>query len=133
MTKTITETIKPDYDLILNTLNVDTAISPRLFTAGKILKLIRKGEVVSMTILKDEKAEIMELIVPEHAPIVKREISKANLPLGLLVGAIVRNEEVIIPRGGDRIMPNDRLILFVKSEISSKVDNYFANIKSSNS
>lgn len=124
--KTIVEIIKSDYEAVLSTLKIESAVSPRLLTAAQILQLTTESQVISMTILENEKAEIMELYVPEKAPIVGKKLKNAKLPKGILVGAIVRNNEVITPGGKDKIIPHDRVILFVTSEYSHKVEKIFA-------
>ncbi len=126
-TRTIVEVIKADYESVLDTLQVDTAISPRTITAAKILKLIRKEKVISMKILGNEKAEILELEVDPKAPIVNKKLSKAKLPKGLLVGAIVRGDKIIIAGGNDMVKANDRVILFATHGVANQVDKFFAS------
>ena len=49
-------------------------------------------------------------------------LSKVRFPKGALVGAIVRGEEIIIPRGDSVIRPNDRLIIFALRQVISKLE-----------
>ncbi len=122
---TISEVIRPNYNIIHNSIGIDRIVSPRLLTAAQIIKLIRKGDVISMTILKEDKAEIMELIVSEKALVAKKKLIDANLPQGILVAALVRDEEIIIPGGEDVIHAGDRVIIFYITELSPQVDKYF--------
>ncbi len=124
--KTIVEIIKSDYELVLSTLKIDSAISPRLLTAAQILKLTTKSQVVSMKILKNDRAEILELNVPDTAPIIGKKLKNAKLPKGLIIGAIVRNGEIITPGGKDEILPRDRVIVFATKECTQKVEKIFA-------
>ena len=125
-TRNIVEIIKADYEAVLDTLQVDTAISPRTLTAAKILKLIRKERVISMKILGNEKAEILELQVPQGSPIENKRLAQAKLPNGLLVGAIVRGDDIIIPGGKDVVKADDRVILFTTYKVSKEIDKFFA-------
>ncbi|UMZ74002.1 Trk system potassium transporter TrkA [Natranaerofaba carboxydovora] len=129
VSKTIVEIIKSDYEAVLDTMKVNAAISPRLLTAAQILKLTIESDVISMTILGNYKAEILELNVPADAPIVNKKLAKAKLPKGILVGAIVRKGRVITPGGQDSILPDDRIILFSMEECSNKVSKYFGGTK----
>lgn len=122
---TISEVIRADYNIILNRIGIDRIISPRLLTAAQIMKLIRKGDVISMTILKEDKAEVMELFVSEKALIAKKRLMDANLPKGILVAALVREEEILIPKGEDIILAGDRIIVFYLTDLSLEVDKYF--------
>ncbi|OWZ84990.1 Trk system potassium transporter TrkA [Natranaerobius trueperi] len=127
--KTIVEVIKEDYEAVLDNMQVDKAISPRTLTAAKILQLIRDDIVISMAILGNEKAEITELIVPNNAPVANKKLIEAKFPRGILIGAIVRQDQIIIPGGQDVILPGDRVIIFATSKTNKLVDKYFSKPK----
>ncbi|MEM2977612.1 MAG: TrkA C-terminal domain-containing protein, partial [Thermoplasmata archaeon] len=46
---------------------------------------------------------------------------RAGLPKNAIVAAIVRNSQTIIPRGDERILPGDRLIVFVRTSVVPKL------------
>jgi trk system potassium uptake protein TrkA len=45
-----------------------------------------------------------------------------KFPKGSIVGAIVRGDEIIIPRGDSVIRPQDRLIIFVLAKVVPKLE-----------
>ena len=49
-----------------------------------------------------------------------------NLPKGVVVGAIVRDDEVIVPRGGTIIQAKDRVVLFAESKAIRAVEKMFS-------
>ncbi len=122
---TISEVIRPDYNIIHSSIGIDRVVSPRLLTAAQIMKLIRRGNIISLTILKEDKAEVVELIVSQGAPVCDKPLEKAGLPRGILVGAIVRGEEIIIPSGDNKINAGDRVIVFYLSEMRDEVEKIF--------
>jgi len=124
---TISEVIRSDYNIIHNSIGIDRMVSPRLLTAAQIIKLIRKGDVISMTILKEDKAEVMELFVSERALIANKKLMEVNLPRGILVAGLVRDKEIIIPGGEDFIFAGDRVIVFYLTELSPEVDKFFTH------
>lgn len=126
---TISEVIRPDYSLILDTIGIDRVVSPRLMTAAQIMKLIRKGDVISLTILREDKAEVVELIVPERAYVAHKRLKDIKLPPGILVGALVRDEDIYVPSGECKIYPGDRVVLFYLSQLSDEVDTFFSSEK----
>jgi trk system potassium uptake protein TrkA len=73
---------------------------------------IRKGKIISVAPLKGEHAEAIEAEALDTSDLVNRPLSKVKFPKGSLVGAIVRNDEIIIPHGDSVIKPKDRLIIF---------------------
>ncbi len=124
--KIICEVMKPQYVPVYNALGIDSVINPRLLAAAQILRLTRKEDIVAFSILQDEKAEVIEIILPESAKVVNIKIAAANLPRGMLIGSIVRNEEVIIPNGNTLLLPDDHLVIFAIPSVSAKLDRYFA-------
>jgi trk system potassium uptake protein TrkA len=58
----------------------------------------------------------------ETSAIVNVPLSEVNFPKGSIVGAIVRGDEIIIPRGDSVIRPKDRLIIFVLAKVVPKLE-----------
>lgn len=124
--KAVVEINRPDYAMLVDTLDIDTAVRPRLLTAARILRLVRKGSIISVTILGEDQAEIIELDVKPRAKVLNTQLAKLNLPKGMLVGAIVREDKVKIPRGNDWIESGDRVVLFALSDLSQQAVNLFS-------
>ena len=53
-------------------------------------------------------------------------LKEADLPEGVLVGAIVRNDEVIVPRGSTTVNVHDRVVLFAATEAVKQVEQMFS-------
>jgi trk system potassium uptake protein TrkA len=53
-------------------------------------------------------------------------IRDARLPDGVIVGAIVRGNEVIIPRGDTVARANDLVVIFARSDAVKRVEKLFA-------
>lgn len=124
--KTVVEINRPDYAVLVDTLDIDTAIRPRFLTAGRILKLVRKGRIESVMILGEDQAEVIEINVGKHAPVQGKTLQELKLPSGILVGAIVRNEQAIIPRGSDYVAHMDKVVLFCLPELSQHATALFS-------
>lgn len=110
--KTITRISKLGYIPLVSALGIDTVVSPRLSAIRAILQHIRRGKIISVAPLKGEHAEAIEAEALESSDLVNLPLSKVKFPKGSLVGAIVRNDEIIIPLGDSVIRPKDRLIIF---------------------
>jgi trk system potassium uptake protein len=127
--KIICEVMKPHYVPVYNALGIDSLINPRLLAAAQILRLIRREDVVALSILQDEKAEVVEVILPKSAKVVNRKIADAGLPRGMLIGSVVRNGDVIVPNGNTVLKANDHLVIFAVPKVSIKLDRYFASVE----
>ena len=92
-------------------MGITETVNPHLITASRILKLTRGEDLLSLDLLRDEVAESMELVLPATAEVVGKTVAQANFPKGLLIGTIVREEEVIIPKGDTLLKAGDHLII----------------------
>lgn len=130
--KILCEIINQYYYPIFHTLNIEHAISPQILTAAQIVRLVRKGDIISMSFVKNGKAEISELVIPDKSRVAHKKLVQINLPKGILVGAILRNEEVILPGGNDILFPGDRVIIIAAPEVKQSVDKFFASTEKVN-
>ncbi|HHY90167.1 MAG TPA: Trk system potassium transporter TrkA, partial [Clostridiales bacterium] len=103
---------RASYSQIIERLGIDIALNPVNIAASDILKFIRGGKVAAVSLLLQGQAEVLEIIISENMNITEKPISKLNLPKGIILGSIVRDETVIIPKGDTRIYPKDRIIVF---------------------
>jgi trk system potassium uptake protein len=97
-------------------------VSSRLSAVRAILRYIRRGRIISVAPLKGEHAEAIEAEALETSDMVNVPLAKVKFPKGALVGAIIRGEEIIIPRGDSIIKPGDRLIILALQEALPKLE-----------
>ena len=102
---------KPSYAQLAAAIGIDAAVSPNRAAVSAILHFIRKGKVVSVTTVGEEAAEALEIVVLETSELAGKPLREADIR-DALVGAIVRGDEVIIPRGDDVIEVGDHVVIF---------------------
>ena len=120
--KVITIINKTGYLPLANNLGIEAVLSPRLITAGTILKYVRSGNILSLTTVAEGKAEIMEAEATEGSILIGKTLREVELPQKTLIGAIIRDNNVIIPSGDDKIVSNDKLIIFTLRESIKQVE-----------
>ncbi len=112
---------KTDFMPLAYGLGLQAVLSPRLITASTILRYVRKGEILSLTTIAAGKAEIIEGRIRATSPLSGKTLDTMKLK-GCLIGAIIRDKEVIIPSGTDKILESDRLIIFTLRESVREVE-----------
>ena len=117
---------KSEYIPIMNSIGLDAAISKKVTTVDAILRFVRRGNVLSVATLKEIDAEVMEIIAQEGSHITKKLLKDSGFPKSAMVGAIFRNNEVIIPVGTSRVQANDKVIVFALPEAIKKVEKAFS-------
>ncbi len=122
--RTIALVNKGSYRQIYDLLGIDRAISPRVLCAQRIMRFVRSGSIASIAVIGDGRAEVLE--VEAHFKEKKaRKVKSLGLPRGALIGAIVREEEVIIPRRETTVEENDHVILFSLAANVEEVEGLF--------
>lgn len=114
--KSIAKVSRPNYEKVMDRLGIDVAINPIYITASNILKLVRGGRVISVSLLLGGDGEVTEIKLDRDSNFLNMPISTMNLPKGIIIGAIVRNGDVIIPKGDSILKENDRIVVFSLSE-----------------
>jgi len=95
-------------------LEVDFMVSPELETAHAISATLGLPAARQTDIFANGKVQIVELDVPTAAPhnnLVGRDLRSAEMPAHSKVAAIIRGDEMIVPRGDSQILPGDRVVV----------------------
>ena len=123
--KTVVRVARGEYVDLMEKVGVDIVLPTRLLSASEVLAFARRGGVVSVSLLEGAKAEAVEVIVQEGAPVAGIPLMDARLPRECLVCAYVRGDEAVIPNGASVLLPGDRTILFIQTRFAQKVMKYF--------
>ncbi len=106
----------PAYVDLVQGGEIDIAISPQQATIGSLLTHVRRGDVVKVHSLRRGAAEAIEAVAhgdQASSRVVGRAIEAIDLPEGTTIGAIVRNDEVLIAHDDIVIESGDHVILFL--------------------
>ena len=119
----------PEYLPILDSIGMDITINPRLITVSAILKHLRKGQVMSVFKLIED-AEVMEIGVQEDSSIANKQIGKINFPKGAIIGALLRQGEMLLPNDEVTIEAGDSVILVALPGTIEKIEKLFGRKRS---
>jgi trk system potassium uptake protein TrkA len=95
-------------------IDVDFMVSPELETANAISAILGIPAARHTDVFADGKVQIVEFDVPADADgnqVVGRPLRDAAIPADSKVAALIRGERMIVPRGDERILPGDRVIV----------------------
>ena len=122
---TIAGISRGEFAPLADALGVDVTISPRTLAAEAILRFVRKGEVIDVALLASG-AEMIELRVPENCRVAGRPLSEVGFPDGAIVGAVLRDGDVVIPTGRETLRAGDDAVVFTVEDAVEDVENLFA-------
>jgi trk system potassium uptake protein len=114
--KVMTLINNPAYVDLVQGGEIDIAISPQLASIGSLLTHVRRGDIVNVHSLRRGAAEALEAIAHgdmQSSKVVGKAIEDIDLPHGTTIGAIVRNDEVLIAHDNIVVQSGDHVILFL--------------------
>ncbi len=115
--KTVTKVNGSTFNNIIRKLNLDTVIDPKLITAEYIVRYVRAmknsigSNVETLYRLVNNQLEALEFNIREKAPVLNIPLEQLKLKKNLLIACIIRNRTLITPRGQDKIMLGDKVIV----------------------
>lgn len=107
---------RSSYVDLVESGDIDIAISPQQATIGSLLTHVRRGDVVAVHSLRRGAAEAIEAVAhgdPTSSKVVGHTVEELDLPPGTTIGAIARGDEVIIAHHDTVIESDDHVILFL--------------------
>jgi len=112
---------------IVNSMtNIDIVFSPHLLIVGEILYYCRKGNIISITPFAEINAETVGMEITEPIGIINTPLQNIKFPRGMIIGVIIRDEEVIIPKGQDTIQLGDKVIIFNLPSALQEIEKLFS-------
>lgn len=115
--KLVTKINRFDFDSVVRHLDLDSIIYPKNVTSDMIVRYVRAmknsigSNVETLYNIIQDKVEASEFIVRDNSPIIGIPLAELEFKENVLIAAIVRGGEVIIPHGQDSIRAADRVVI----------------------
>ena len=123
--RTIAIVNKSNYSLLQKSLNIDDLVDPRMTTVSRIMEHVHRGTIETVYSILEGEYEFIEAEILEKSELLNKSIKNSNLPEHLRIGAVVRDNKVIIPKT-DFVFEKDDLVVFlVKRELIQEVESIF--------
>lgn len=118
-------TNEPEYGALSQAVGIDRSVDPRATTISTILQHVRRGRIKSVYSILGGEAEIIDAVALETSSLVGTPLAKANLPGGVVLGAIVRGADVLLPDKDTVVEAGDRVVLLAMREAVRDVEKMF--------
>ena len=120
--KSITQIRRSDYLPLIEKIGVENIISPRSLTSTAILNFIKSDSIISLSLLAGDKAQMLEVTLNNRkCSILDKPLKDINFPCGVIVGAITRDDDILVPRGNDVLKFGDNIVLFMLPDCFEKI------------
>jgi trk system potassium uptake protein TrkA len=112
---------EPGSEAVFDRAGVDAAVNPRSVTAEEMVRFAHDPRIRQLAMLEGDRFEVLDITVREESELCG--IPFKELPMtGSLIGALIRDGEVIFPHGEDVLLPGDRAIIFTESSRVANVE-----------
>ena len=116
--KIVAKVNREHFSELLESGGIESIVSPRSLVAQQVTRYIRaisnsaeSSSVETLHRLADGKIEALELKVSEGAACVGVPLKDLRLKKGILISAVIRGSESILPNGSTCIRPGDHAVI----------------------
>ena len=106
-------------------MGISQVIDPRKITVSKILKHVHRGRIESVYSIGNNQAELIHAQVLKSSKLLNKSIKDSNLPTGMRIGLIKKQEQIIIPNKDTVIEENDQILFFCMTEDLKNAEDLF--------
>jgi len=114
------------YSPLVGPLGIDTMISPRMMIVGTIMQHVRRGRIRGLHNLRDGFVEVIEAEISDTSKIANTPIDELNLPAGVMVAGIYRDEQLRLASQDEVIRSGDLVIVVTPREQAQNVEKIFS-------
>lgn len=113
----ITKINRIAFENVTSEMNLGSVLYPKQIVADSIVQFVRAlknsqgSNVETLYKIADGKAEALEFRVQQNADFVRKTFAELQFKPGVLIGGIIRGQQVITPGGSDYMLPGDRVIV----------------------
>lgn len=118
--KTVAAVSDPKNVEYFRALGVDTAISATFLISKYIEKASVLENMTRSIVSEFDSLAITTITVLENSLVANRTLSDIALPAGISLGAIMRQDKVIVPNGNSMILPGDKILIITSAEMQNK-------------
>jgi trk system potassium uptake protein len=113
---------QPQLRNLVEDIGIDLALTVRQATVSSLLQWTLRMDAVDMALIGGGEIQVVDVRVKANSKLAGKTLRKIDFPRSSTVGAIIRGEDVIIPRGDDEVLEGDRLIVVALTEAIPKLE-----------
>ena len=116
-----------NYLKSIRRIGVDSIVSKNISAVNDVLKIIQSNkEEVTISPFEEIHIDALEIKAKEGCKYFIKNYKIDDIPVSICLGAILRDDEVIIPSHNTSIIPNDQLLIFLNQDSISKAESLFS-------
>ena len=117
-----------NYSSLLTNIGVDMTIDPKIITISKILEKVRGVKIRNDYSIGDGFGEVIEADIQPDSILCNKSLKELNLPKGIRIGSILRENKVIIPNSQTIFKENDDVVFFAETNCIKKLEKLLSKV-----
>lgn len=123
--KTVSRLRDPKNEELFKLAGIDQTVSSTRIIFNILEQQIDASPLIPITALQNGNIEVVQIDIDQSSPAFNKRIIDLNLPKGVLIISILRNNISIIPQANTVIEEKDNLIILMPQASSLEVSNFF--------
>jgi trk system potassium uptake protein TrkA len=110
-------------------MGVDAAINQAELMVRLIQEEMSLGDMMTLFKLRRGEVALVEEKIPPESPVVNKTLCELTFPPNCTMAAVMRGDEVIVPRGDTRLLANDEILAIVRSDTRRRLSSLLSGIQ----
>ncbi len=101
----------PDNEFLFSELGVTSIFNITDLLGSLIEQNVVYEDISNLLTLEGGKLSVTQYIIPDDAPAAGKTLKEIDLPLSIVLGGIIRDGDIVIPRGSTVIKSGDKILI----------------------
>ena len=123
--RTIALVNRVSYLPIMPKIGLDAVVSKQLLTVNAVQHFIQHQQVAALVHLPGIEAQLIEYIAGDGAKITRKALGDLQFPENAIVGALFRDNRLVVPTGQTQLRRGDRAVVFALPQAVDELDHIF--------
>lgn len=110
----------PDNENIFRKLGIQTIFNTTKLLSILIEQKVETAQINNLLSIEEGRVSISQIILKEDSPVLNKTLIEIDLPEDIVLGSIIRDKEVLIPRGNTQLKAGDKVLVITLVENQSE-------------
>jgi len=106
---------------------IDMVVNSHILIADEMFDIARSHGALDVHMFASNRIELAEVQLPNDSAVLGIPLDRLDLPPNTRVGAVIRDDKLFVPNGGDALLAGDRVYLFGLTGKMDEVEDLFVH------
>ena len=106
---------------------IDMVVNSHILVADEMFDIARSHGALDVHMFADDQIELAEVQLPDDSKVLGIPLSRLEFPSQVRIGAVIRDDQIFVPNGGDTLLAGDRVYLFGLTDGMHDIEDLFVH------